>query len=439
MTQLDRVRNVCFAALAASLVGGCSSTPDGGDPTSSPASTSGTDRPSGESGDDSRGGSSTGTSGDPSGPPSDDGSSTTSVGAESSGTGAEQPPTPADYEPCEPTHDPSNYTEGLAAGGFICLADGVYSGSLQVPSDTHVKSATLFGARFVGGGEQGIVSQQGDNSIVEGIHASHPLADNRGSCMAGGTNNQFLDMACIGAGQHRYAVALSIGGDGNLVQNVTVGGDESRYLASCYLGDNITVRNLLGIWSGGPSPENGGAGEPTAVVTNYSCSDMLWENIVALDPAYSYVPFGGIVKLATEFDEANHRVTYNGIVVRADPDVVQDQSFMKAIDADSKNTSGGRSTEISVANVFIRDMGIGAIVKDTYDWTMTNCTLVDVPGGAGQIGFGPSEVPLSCDGTADISPMFPWPNEAAVKDTLCEERASKWCSFPGSLQSYILD
>lgn len=433
MTQVDRVRSLCLTVFAVSL--GACSTASPGDPSS--AATSDTDSPTGSSTEASPQ-PNTNTEGVSSGPdPGATGSETSATG--SSETGSEEPPPPADYEPCEPTHDPSNYAEGLAAGGFICLADGIYSGSLEVPSDTHVKSATLFGARFVGGDQQGIVSQRGDNSIVEGIHASHPIAQDRGSCLAGGTNNEFLDMACIGAGEHRYSVALSIGGDGNLLQNVTVGGDESRYLASCYLGDNITIRNLLGIWSGGPSAENGGANEPTAVVTNYSCSDMVWEDIVALDPAYSYAPYGGIVKLATEFDEANHRVSYNRIVVRADPDVVQDQSFMRAIEADSKNTSGGRSTEISISNVFIRDMSVGAIVKDTYDWTMTNCTLLDVPGGAGQVGFGPSAIPLSCDGTAELSPMFPWPNEAAVKAALCEERASKWCSFEGSLQSYILD
>lgn len=349
-------------------------------------------------------------------------------------------PVASNYQPCEPTHTPSNYQEGIAAGGFVCLADGVYTEAISIPDNAHVKSATLFGARFVGGGDaRSIIQQGGNNSIVQGIHASHPTGANASSCTAAGTNNQFLDMACIGAGVHRYAITLNIGGSDNVLQNITVGGFESRYLAACYLGDNITVRNLLGIWSGGPSEDNGGASEPTAVITNYSCSDMLWENIAAIDPAYSYVPYGGIIKLATVFDEANHRVRYNNIIVRADPAVAQDRSFRRAIEADSKNTTGGRSTEVSVNNLFVRDMGVAASVKDTYDFTMTKCTLVDVASGAGQVGFGSSAIALECDGTTTIDAMFPWPNEGLVKQALCEERESRWCSFDGTLKEYVLN
>ncbi len=372
---------------------------------------------------------------DAGGEPTEDGGS----GTGGDGGDAAAPAT-ADYEPCEPTHDPRNYQAGIAAGGFVCLADGEYSESINIPSNTHVKAATLFGARIVGGGDRPLLALGGENSMAEGIHASHPTVANVGSCSIGGTSNRMKDVACIGAGTYKYAIALSIGGQGNELENITVGGYESRYLAACFGGSDIVVRNLLGVWSGGPSEANGGLTEPTAVITNYSCSDVRWENIVALDPAYSYVPSGGIVKLATTFDQANHRVQFSNIVVRADPDVVQDQSFRRAIDADSKNTSGGPSTEIRFRNVFIRDMNVGLIAKDTYsDLTLEQCTLADVANGAGQIGFGSAAVPLSCDGSADISGMFPWPNEDAVKAALCAERESRWCGHAGDLASYVLN
>ncbi len=370
----------------------------------------------------------------------DAGRASIDAGAREGDAGA---PIGTDYEPCTPTHTPSNFEEGLAAGGTICLADGEYPGPIRVPSNTHIKAATLFGARVSGdAGEQPLLALMGENSTAEGIHASHPTGQSgaAGACGVQGANNRLRDVACIGAGKHRYAIALSIGGTGHELENLTVGGRESRYLAACFGGQDITVKNLLGVWSGGPSIANGGENEPTAVITNYSCDDVRWENIVALDPAYSYVRSGGIVKLATTFDEANHRVTYDTVVVRADPDVEQDASFMRAIDADSKNTSGGPSTDILFRNLYIRDMTVGAIAKDTYeDFTMESCTLVDVPNGAGQIGFGSSQVPLSCDGTANIETLFPWPNEGSVKRALCDERQSKWCDFPGPLRSYVLD
>ena len=248
-------------------------------------------------------------------------------------------------------------------------------------------------------------------------------------------------MSCSHGGSYKHAVPLQISGSGHLIEDSWFYG-EGRYVVQCYSGDNITIRRNVIRWD---ATVAGAPDEPNAAMSNYSCSDMIWENNISLDYAVpdTYMTHCGDICMSTTGEVQNHRVQYLGnMVVNHSPGTGNN----RALRADQKRSTP--STDITVKDFYARGADFGIIFNPLYENTVIgNCTMIDV----GSNGSADGD-PVVCNNDADVTvryingikttePLFPFMNESLIRRDMCanDERQSDWCLTNKSLEDYVLN
>jgi hypothetical protein len=334
----------------------------------------------------------------------------------------------------------------LGAGDTLCLNDGTYQQAMDIPSGIHVRAvndgmAELDGMSSLGLEWQGgILTMSGSGSSVRGLRVHH-AGTNADACTIAGSNNIMRSMSCSHGGVHKHKIPLKVSGSGHLIEDSWFFG-EGRYVLQCFQGNHITIRRNVIRWD---STVAGEPNEPNASMSNYSCSDMIWENNISLDygvPETPMIHCGDMCMSTTGNEDENYRVQYLGnIVINHDPTTSNNKAFR----ADQKGTVP--SSDVSIEDFYVRSVGLGIAVNPLYqNFTVGKCTMIDVS-NAGVI----QGVPVVCDGDADISyqyvdgikttqALFPFVNEGLIKRDMCAtgERQSDWCISGKSLSDYVL-
>jgi hypothetical protein len=334
----------------------------------------------------------------------------------------------------------------LSADDTLCLNDGIYVQAMDIPSNINVKAVNDGMVEIDGGDTRGeewtgaLVQMKGNNSSVRGLKVYHS-STNSDACSIAGSNNTMKAMSCSHGGSHKHKIPLKIAGSGHLVEGSWFYG-EGRYVVQCFGGDNITLRGNVIRWDETVAGEES---EPNAAMSNYSCSDMIWENNISIDYGIpeTYMVHCGDMCMSTTTSSPNYRVQYLGnMVVNHDPTTGNNKAFR----ADQKGTTP--SSDITIKDFYVRSVNVGIVVNPIYDnVSISECTMTEVSDN----GFIEGQS-IDCNDGADIQfkyidgvktteSLWPWPNEAKIKADMCasDERQSDWCNTDKSLSDYILN
>jgi len=327
-------------------------------------------------------------------------------------------------------------------GQLLCLEDGIYNQLVMVPSDKHIRAlndgmAEIDG-RGIDAGWRGVFMMRGDNASARGLKIHHG-SYNASACKIGGTNNKVTAISCSHGGQYKHAIPISITGSGHVIGNSWFYG-EGRYVLMCYQGEKITIRGNVMRWD---KTKPGEANEPNATMSNYSCSDTIWENNISLDygKPQTRMRHCGDICMSTTPMSPNKNVKYLGnIIVNHHPETGNNRGMM----ADQKSRSP--SSDILVKDFFVSGSRVGVGVNPRYqNFKIENCTMTGVKKNISKKGSR-----QHCQGNADIDfkyidgnktdqPLWPWPNQELIKRDMCAEgeRQSDWCKTDLSLTDYI--
>jgi hypothetical protein len=334
----------------------------------------------------------------------------------------------------------------LSAGQTLCLNDGLYVQAMNIPSNINVRAVNDGMAELDGGDtlglewRGGLLTMSGSNSSVRGLKVYHS-STNSDACTIDGSNNTMRLMSCSHGGTHKHKIPLKVSGSGHLIEDSWFYG-EGRYVLQCYSGDSITIRRNVIRWDKTLAEE---PDEPNASMSNYSCSDMIWENNISLDYGIpdTYMKHCGDICMSTIANDPNLRVQYLGnMVVNHDPTTGNNKAFR----ADQKGTVP--STDITIADFYVRSVSRGIAVNPLYqNITIDNCTMLQVDDQGGT-----DSNPANCNNDADVSvryingvktseALFPFAHQALIKRDMCAngERQSAWCSSNKSLGDYVLN
>lgn len=334
----------------------------------------------------------------------------------------------------------------LSAGDTLCLNDGLYVQAMDIPSNIHVRAVNDGMAELDGGDtlglewQGGLLTMIGDNSSVRGLKVHHS-STNSDACTVSGSNNIMRLTSCSHGGTHKHKIPLKVSGSGHLIEDSWFYG-EGRYVLQCYGGDNITIRRNVIRWD---KTVSGEPDEPNASMSNYSCSDMIWENNISLDYGIpeTYMRHCGDICMSTVANDPNLRVQYLGnMIVNHDETTGNNKAFR----ADQKGTAP--STDITIADFYVRSVGTGMVFNPIYqNITIDNCTMIQV----GEQG-GTQSSSANCNNDADVTrryengvktseALFPFAHQSLIKRDMCAsgERQSAWCSSDKSLGDYVLD
>lgn len=334
----------------------------------------------------------------------------------------------------------------LSPGQTLCLNDGIYVQAMDIPSDINVRAVNDGMAEIDGGntrGEEwsgGLMQMKGSNSSVRGLKV-YDSSTNSDTCHIAGSNNTMKVMSCSHGGSHKHKIPMKIAGSGHLIEGSWFYG-EGRYVVQCFGGNNVTLRGNVIRWDETVAGEES---EPNAAMSNYSCSDMIWENNISIDYGIpeTYMIHCGDMCMSTTTNSPNYRVQYLGnMVINHDPSTGNNKAFR----ADQKGSTP--STGITIKDFYVRSVNVGIVFNPIYDGVIIDdCTMTDVSNN-GFIG-GQS---INCNNDADIQfkyvdgvktteALWPWPNEGKIKADMCasDERQSDWCNTNKSLSEYILE
>lgn len=331
----------------------------------------------------------------------------------------------------------------MERGQLLCLQDGVYNQLMNIPSNMHVRALNDGMAELNGqdqnAGWLAVLALHGSNSSVRGLKVHHASAY-ADACSIRGTNNRFRVMSCSHGGSHKHKIPLKVGGSGHLIEDSWFYG-EGRYVVQCFKGKSITFRRNAVRWdSTAPNKKS----EPNAAMSNYSCSNMIWENNISLDygKPVTYMKHCGDMCMSTTVDSPNFNVQYLGnIVVNHNPETGNNKAFR----ADQKGPKA--SSNITIRDFYVRSVNIGIAVKPIYKKvTVENCTMIGVKknslvGGKKVACSSNADIQFRyVDGEKTTQPLWPWPNEQLIKNDMCAsgERQSDWCRTSLSLSDYIL-
>ncbi|WP_444996068.1 PKD domain-containing protein [Aliikangiella sp. IMCC44359] len=336
--------------------------------------------------------------------------------------------------------------EQLSANDTLCLNDGRYQQAMDIPSNINVRAVHDGMAELDGGGtlgldwKGGLLTMKGENSSARGLRVHHAstYAD---ACAIKGNNNTMRLMSCSHGGTYKHSIPVAISGSGHLIEDSWFFG-EGRYVIMCYRGNNITIRRNVIRWD---KTIAGESNEPNASMSNYSCSDMIWENNISLDYGVpeTHMVYCGDICMSTTGETQNHRVQYLGnIVVNHAADTGNNRAFR----ADQKGTTP--STDITIKDFYVKDAHLGIAVNPLYENTViSHCTMINVTSNGSVDGSL-----VECNGDADVSvryingvkttePLFPFAHETLIKRDMCanNERQSDWCLTDLSLAEYLLN
>lgn len=334
----------------------------------------------------------------------------------------------------------------MSAGQLLCLSDGTYRQSMDIPSDKHVRAVNDGMAEIDGGGTLGldwmggVLTMRGNNSSVRGLRVHHasPLAD---ACTVAGNSNTMRMMSCSHGGSHKHKIPLKVSGEGHLIEDSWFYG-EGRYVLQCFGGNNITLRRNVVRWDATIAGE---PDEPNASMSNYSCSNMIWENNIALDygvPATEMTHCGDMC-MSTTRETPNADVQYLGNIVVNHAAATSNNRAFRADQKSTENSSG-----LVLRDFYVRSVGVGIAINPDYEnVTIDRCTMTDVDSvgmasGSAIVCSEAADISVRYqDGTKTTEPLFPFSHEALIRRDMCSktERQSDWCNTSLSLAEYILD
>jgi len=354
---------------------------------------------------------------------------------------------------CSATINPgqsfSSAFSSLQPGDTLCLNDGTYNQAMSIPSNINVRAVNDGMAEIDGLGQYGeewsggLVQMKGTNSSVRGLRVHH-ASTNAHTCYMSGSNNTMQVMSCSHAGMQKHKNPIFMTGSGHLLEDSWAFG-KGRYVVQCFKGSNMTLRHNVARWdiTTANTPT-----EPNAGFSIYNCNDVTVENNISLDYGLSsqemrfgadfYAPHN-----AGEWDNNDNNHYLGNYAINH----ALGNSNRRGMMFDAAGAAVARNNVIK--DFYVNGSNVGVVIPSYInDLAMNNCTflnidVINVQGGAqNNVGV--------CDGTSSFGAvyvdrvkisnnLFPWKNEALIKDDMCRsgERQSDWCATNLTLSEYI--
>ncbi len=329
--------------------------------------------------------------------------------------------------------------DSMNSGETLCLDDGLYSQGISVPSGLTVKAVHRGGAEFRGGdiAWSSVLTMTGDGATVDGLRVHHPENTTSNACSIRGTNNTMRNTTCSHGGTYKHVIPLLAAGSGHLIEDSWFFG-EGRYVVQCFVGDHITFRRNVARWdSTTPNRPN----EPNAAFSIYNCSDITIENNISLDYGEPETPmeYGGDFYSPHNIDvypQLNHDNHWLGNIVVNHSENTQNNRAFRADSSGGTTIPGG-----VIRDFYMRDVAADFVIKSVYQFQITDCARVNVNEESPDITCTGADLTTRYQDRVKTSePLFPWPNEARIKQDMCAngERQSDWCNSEKSLSNYVL-